>query len=533
MPSKSYAQTAPQDTSLLTLYKELPDSLIQQYDTTDVSYIKFAGYTKMDNKTFTGLRIHRDPDFEQLLNEKNIERAKTDYIVWFIPDGFILRRAENKLKTYTSESLGVERVGYKFSITKNSNQVKNNAAATDTLVVFKSQPNGYFGYIMSDVKKMSQNIVFVDSLYAEDLKQQKRDEIRSKLQKLNSFLGDYKSKMFPDNKVYLYSYASSVDFLERNIYLNFVKNYYRITTPNFIISNSNDLDYVKKKLDPQRTDTSSVHLVNSYTIESLIDSSAILKLKTYKYDKFTRNEIDVSQELKEYTTNQAKFDIYKEPSYWAKKLPKNILETEFTLLLDVLDANYWDSRSSSNVKTKQLTFVANLDGSELTIPILIYFTPNAFKLDGKDFDPRIDEDYRFSKSLEFEYRTTKIFYALNDNDMDVYNGFFGSEYFLWGAADIDRERREELAAKKEEVENKKILVPLYAKYGKQYVDQAVEGNIIVGMHEDLLERPLKLWSITSRSLVPGGYILYCKSMLDSSQRLTVKVLNKKVVYVKW
>lgn len=101
---KSFAQTASQDTMLLTLFKDLPDSLIQQYDTIDVSYMKFAGYAKMDIKSFTGLRVHFDPDFEKLVNEKNIERGKNDYIVWYIPDGFILRRYKNELTTYTSES---------------------------------------------------------------------------------------------------------------------------------------------------------------------------------------------------------------------------------------------------------------------------------------------------------------------------------------------------------------------------------------------------------------------------------------------
>ena len=69
------------------------------------------------------------------------------------------------------------------------------------------------------------------------------------------------------------------------------------------------------------------------------------------------------------------------------------------------------------------------------------------------------------------------------------------------------------------------------KYGKKYVDAAIDFDIIVGMHEDLLPYPLKLWSISSRSDFSNGYKLYLYSKLDTSVHLYIIVKNHKVSYV--
>jgi hypothetical protein len=80
----------------------------------------------------------------------------------------------------------------------------------------------------------------------------------------------------------------------------------------------------------------------------------------------------------------------------------------------------------------------------------------------------------------------------------------------------------------EDDQNKQIIIN---KYGAKYTNEALNGNIIVGMPEGLLPIPLRLWEITSRSRWNKGYKIYCKSLLDSSVRLSVHVQNGKVTYV--
>ncbi len=91
---------------------------------------------------------------------------------------------------------------------------------------------------------------------------------------------------------------------------------------------------------------------------------------------------------------------------------------------------------------------------------------------------------------------------------------------------------ESLMKEAEEAAEKEKLINQYApKYGKTFVQQAFDGNIIVGMHEDLLPIPLKFWKLYKRTDFTGGYTLYLNSLLNSAKRLQVRVTNKKVSYI--
>lgn len=76
--------------------------------------------------------------------------------------------------------------------------------------------------------------------------------------------------------------------------------------------------------------------------------------------------------------------------------------------------------------------------------------------------------------------------------------------------------------------NSRALEKLYAKYGKKYVDEAVKGNIIVGMPLDLLSIPLKFWSFTNKTSYNNYYTLYFESKLDTSSKMSVSIKNNKV-----
>jgi hypothetical protein len=69
------------------------------------------------------------------------------------------------------------------------------------------------------------------------------------------------------------------------------------------------------------------------------------------------------------------------------------------------------------------------------------------------------------------------------------------------------------------------------KYGKKYVDEAMKGNIIVGMHEDLLDIPLRLWTFERKTTSNDTQTYYFHSKLDSSAKMLISVNNKKVTRV--
>jgi hypothetical protein len=145
----------------------------------------------------------------------------------------------------------------------------------------------------------------------------------------------------------------------------------------------------------------------------------------------------------------------------------------------------------------------------------------------KKFDLRVDTaDYNFVIVDE------KYFFDFKEYEPEI--KFFGqgkymkahlSKYLsneISGFYDYLRKNNSEVA----EIEKTKF--ELSKKYGAKFVNEALEGNIIIGMHEDLLPIPLKLWKITSRSLLQNGYRIVCISLLDSSKKLYLTIINKKV-----
>ena len=83
---------------------------------------------------------------------------------------------------------------------------------------------------------------------------------------------------------------------------------------------------------------------------------------------------------------------------------------------------------------------------------------------------------------------------------------------------------------KQSDQNKQALIN---KFGAKYTNEALNGNIIVGMPEGLLPIPLGLWQITSRTNWKDGYRIYCSSKLDSSAKLSVYVQKGKVTMVSY
>jgi hypothetical protein len=97
--------------------------------------------------------------------------------------------------------------------------------------------------------------------------------------------------------------------------------------------------------------------------------------------------------------------------------------------------------------------------------------------------------------------------------------------YLKSVQDNEEEQRDQAKA------NAETIRKLRAKHGSKFVDAAFEGDILIGMPEELLPIPLQFWSISSRDDWAGGYTLWCKFRMNTAKKLKVVVNNGKVARV--
>lgn len=350
-------------------------------------------------------------------------------------------------------------------------------------------------------------------------------------QSIDSALGQHKEKLFPKEELYLYAYRyRNYDLMEMN--KKKYKGVPEIWGTFLIVANTNDLNYVKGKIREEYRD--SVWLVKKVSLSQIFDKSVLTNLKSGSDETYLISLNSWLKEFNEAKADPAKLKVYEKFDYWVNSVDvSKIRDIDFKLSFEFLE------RNNRNV----LCFRTYFGKDSLSYyPIFDRVDKNQIVLNNEVYDERIDDiNYKFAFALDVaNYWSNEIRFSPEPNVLSDGIDIFSLDNLAIKqyTANIDYarfiERTAEIQAKiQQEEENKKLTLAYNAKYGKQFVDQAKEGNIVIGMHEDLLELPLRLWSITRRTLVPNGYILYCTSMLNSRQLLTVKVLNKKVVYVKW
>ena len=103
--------------------------------------------------------------------------------------------------------------------------------------------------------------------------------------------------------------------------------------------------------------------------------------------------------------------------------------------------------------------------------------------------------------------------------------------------DVFEQQAAEMKAKEEaeaKAAEQKQKSELYAKYGKKYVDAAYEGEIITGMHEDLVNVIVsKMYYVSSSTELGNGATKYWLRPNNSSAtiNLIITIKNKKVTRV--
>jgi len=88
-----------------------------------------------------------------------------------------------------------------------------------------------------------------------------------------------------------------------------------------------------------------------------------------------------------------------------------------------------------------------------------------------------------------------------------------------------------VAEKQAAEEKEKAVKELSVKYGRKFVEAALEGRIIVGMHEDLVAFQLnRFWYLSSKT-VGSTSAYYLKSMNGYNNSVLIYTRNKKVTRV--
>lgn len=99
-----------------------------------------------------------------------------------------------------------------------------------------------------------------------------------------------------------------------------------------------------------------------------------------------------------------------------------------------------------------------------------------------------------------------------------------------GKSEIEIKAKEEAKKKEQEAYNKAVYDAVCKKFGKRYVDAAAQGNIIIGMPEELFKGTFKC-SLTRTEANRKCYYVYGMAAVDSGNRITLTNKVTKIVWV--
>ena len=504
---------------------------LKKVDVKDVYKLNYLGFQNMDDIGFHGLHIINDLKTLKKLRSEN-------YITYTEAELFL---NENYQNTNTAE-----RVAYSYAISKMGSE--NNVF--DTLIVFNILEGGITpsAFLMSDYARRDINI--------DEYTAKKEKELYEKRLRLidTAFNGNEKL-IFPNDSIYIY-YIKYKKLTDKYKYP--ISNFNDIT---FAVTNIRDSELVHQRTDLDKDCLNCESLINEVVLHKALHYKDI-----YLNDIIIMELNNTSGDVGSYTShlefeiNDAdNFSKYNDILYWIDHADKYLedkislskislslypVENSICLFLnehvDIDDIPYSHNKNKvtynkSFCKLLGYDFKKKYDNAVNAYKKV--FDYNSIHFNNKSYDLRIDkfdptfvlflDD--FSHGLSFG-NATQVFryrhlpYGFTKENIVKHFAAKALNTFTYQTASKKRDLEEK---EKEEEELKK----LYKIYGKKYVDAARNFDIIVGMPEDLLSYPLKLWTIKSRSDFSNGYDLYLYSKLDTSVHLYITVKNKKVSYV--
>jgi hypothetical protein len=522
---ESMSQVAPPDLSANlneVLVKKGSAVDLKINDSNAVFLLKFIGYENLDNYSLDGVSfvpigVAKNGD---TLFDRTSEKKYFQYKSTFLRD-----------PNFTIKRYGIDRVGYKFQKVNYTNLLQ----VADTIVIFNFLSKGNYlqnYYSLRDYRNREANIAKSEKVENEGKVQKKGKLIIENLQ-------NFKNKFFPNDSLYIFGVADKIlRDREINTYLVPENN---IQSISFAISNTRDLSTTEivesnnSSSGPNGSGASkwmadSVFFYKAIPFNNLISGDTIFTLIGFDSQKSEDYNIDHSMEIQDVKKNIKNLNKYNNLEYWASKIDENQLANS-TFTISLLPVNNSLSisieeivssrnprRTGSTIYKSNLPFFEKLDNNNV-----IFFN--------KKYDIRVDNlNYNFSTYLAFDnynYQASELetnFYRHSNNPY----GFDAKNTKRAMALGYYNEFMSDLGDVQEQIENQKVIDDLSKKYGATFVNEAINGNIIVQMPEDLLPVPLKFWKLSSRNIFKNGYSLYLYSILDSRRKLHVTVINHKV-----
>jgi hypothetical protein len=494
--------------------------------------VTFPKYLMVDSKTKPGKEIKQVIKSETVYTDLQFDFTDAPFVV------FINSETSIDNKFYYQKYRFSDLIVAKY-VTEKSNEIfyicKLNINSNTTYGVFAESD--------LDITSKQKNYDFVingnESLNLEDIKTDAK-----------KYLKGYFSNIFPDNEIYLYDVVYDINIVDSEQKAKFVTTAISNTKENKL--NIEDFYSTEKHKPIEFKYKSSINIYKLLSNPIIIDSITGIKNlqnSAFRYWGQENQDIRINDEAKlmrqdlnnfnkfnsTYFTNKFKDlsylkSIEKKPYILKTKRDEsgNIIGFEFNNYSQ--ETNYNLSHGANlSIETNGTKVIFKYMPQEMGDYANTYdeynFTPKSIT---REFDTRLD-----SLNFKFVFVDPSLLMA-NDNcqhQKDVNNLI---DFNAKNCSQTLKEYYDYLQTnnKQKTIDNKNKEI-LYSKYGKKYVDFALEGQMVVGMPEDLLVMTMNVWEITRRTNFQNGYGWDCYSKLDTSKKLTLRVTNKKISYVSY
>ncbi len=511
------------------MFKEFRKFNVNEIDKLKVTFPK---YLMVDTKTKPGKEIKQVIKSETVYTDLQFDFTDAPFIV------FINSETSIDNKFYYQK--------YRFSdfiVAKYVTEKSNEIFYICKLNINSDTTYGVFAESDLDISNKQKNYDFVingnESLNLEDIKTDAK-----------KYLKGYFSNIFPDNEIYLYDVVYDINIVGSEQKAKFVTTAISNTKENKL--NIQDFYSTEKHKPIEFKYKSSINIYKLLSNPIIIDSITGIKNlqnSAFRYWDKENQDIRINDEAKlmrqalnnftkfntTYFTNKLKDlsylkSIEKKPYILKTKRDESGNEIGFEFNNYSQETNYNLSHGANlSIETNGTTVIFKYMPQEMGDYASIYdeynFTPKSIT---KEFDTRLD-------ALDFKFVfVDPLLLMANDNyqyQKDVNNLI---DFNAKNCSQTLKEYYDYLQTnnKQKTIDNKNKEI-LYSKYGKKYVDLALEGQMVVGMPEDLLVMTMNVWEITRRTNFQNGYGWDCYSKLDRSKKLTLRVTNKKVSYVSY
>lgn len=459
---------------------------------------------------------------------------------------------------YDTERL-VEDVGSSYAVTmfQDSNEI-----VVDTMILVNisklnlakyrgiSTKNKYtpFAYLISDYRNREKYIAEYN-LQQEIIRKQKISLLLNK-----SFHG-YENVTFPSDSIYVI--GIEYKYINNEWYNNKLPKD-GVTTSSFVIANTSNIEFIKRELSNKKYDSDKIHL----TVDSVWVHKAIQKNETYYGEvplitlvTSNINPDDICKEIDQEVNDKRNYRVYQNLSYWimraASKYQPTFLTSNFTIFIESVDGKIYitlkEHVPQGEVNLNYSTELFSSDGNIINYLGKTYNLPtnnlnNKFVLDMNHFDR--DEPSISKNAYGLDSTNTIKLIAINASlcfkdkiSATIEEMERNKKRSLVRRRKIEKENRlkeQKIEQERLATESKKEaeeLKALYLKYEKKYVDAAKQNKIIVGMHEDLIAFPLKLWTLDSRTDFSNGYSVFLINKSDSNIHMHLTVREGVVAYI--